>query len=277
LQKKISKLESSTSSISRDNSTPLLSKVEHKPPVFAQQSSTKQTASTKEQSGVIEQETAHLYMAYPINPTNTLNSPSPPKLNSNGISQLQPAPNLNEDTDYFNDGYRTEKAMLASLANDQVASSNPEKLSSQLSNIDILNQKSINTEKRVIELEKQLERMKCLLNEVTSNENSTSGAQNDESQTNTITAASSSKPPLPVPVHHNNNMNHNNMYHQSSNHQFQQQQQPPEIFVVEQDEFEVELVDFDEDSRLIDMNNQLYFRESDSFHLPIYTEKVFQN
>jgi hypothetical protein len=218
-----------------------------------------------------ESNLANLYTAYPINPMTTS-----PKFHSNSTDVLAPAPLpppvnfLNEDTDYFNDGYKTEKSsnqhqqqlLHSFVVNNQQASNglSSEQLaggqgSGQLSNIDLLNQKSLNTEKRVMELEKQLERMRYMLSEVTSNETST--LINDETTVTATVSSSVGKQQL--------QSNQQELFQQ-------QQQQQDHIFVLEPSE--VELVN--ENTRsFVDIDNQMiYLRDSDGFHLPIYTENV---
>jgi hypothetical protein len=87
--------------------------------------------------------TAKVYSAYPIVANNT----------SHATSQKQPLPQtiVNNYIDDFNDGY------LNSNLN-----ANQETNHNHLNNID---EKSFNTEKRVLELERQLEKMRKLLND----------------------------------------------------------------------------------------------------------------
>ena len=177
---------------------------------------------------------SNLYTAYPITPqhSNDCSNNNKPYSSSKNYTNINnSAPPLNDDAEYFNDGYKITD--LAGISNHQA---------NHLSNIDVLNQKSINTEKRVIELEKQLERMRSLLNEVTSNDI-------DEK--------------------------HFQQQQQLQQQQFNQQQSND--YVIERSSLITDParnnLEYDS-SNLIEIDQQMYLRESDGFHLPIYSEKV---
>lgn len=161
---------------------------------------------------------SNLYTAYPIN-----------------MSHKQPGhfQTLHEESEFFNDGLKSEHR------------------EHHLNNIELLSQKSVNTEKRVIELEKQLERMQSLLKDVAANE------------------TASIPPPVSTPAMP--------QHQPSSNYPIEQVQpiEDNENYVIDfNSQMELSTM-INEDNNIVEIDNQMYYKDSDGFHLPV-TDKVDQ-